>query len=61
MELTEYNEINETSTTIKKEAIFISEDLSNFKTFEEIVDKFYDYRFTEHIDFLRNDHDCQPP
>ena len=59
MELTEYNEINETSTTIKKEAIFISEDLSNFKTFEEIVDKFYDYRFTEHIGFLRNDHDCQ--
>ena len=59
MELTEYNEINETSTIIKKEAIFISEDLSNFKTFEEIVDKFYDYRFTEHIDFLRNDHDCQ--
>ena len=59
MELTEYNEINETSTTIEKEAIFISEDLSNFKTFEEIVDKFYDYRFTEHIGFLRNDHDCQ--
>ena len=59
MELTEYNEINETSTIIKKEAIFISEDLSNFKTFEEIVDKFYDYRFTEHIGFLRNDHDCQ--
>ena len=59
MELTEYNEINETSTTIEKEAIFISEDLSNFKTFEEIVDKFYDYRFNEHIDFLRNDHDCQ--
>ena len=59
MELAEYNVINETSTIIKKEAIFISEDLSNFKTFEEIVDKFYDYRFTEHIGFLRNDHDCQ--
>ena len=59
MELEEYNVINETSTIIKKEAIFISEDLSNFKTFEEIVDKFYDYRFTEHIGVLRNDHDCQ--
>ena len=59
MEFVEYNEISETSTIIEKETIFISEDLSNFKTFEEIVDKFYDYRFTEHIDFLRNDHDCQ--
>ena len=59
MELTEYNEINETSTIIEKEAIFISEDLGNVKTFEAIVDKFISYRFTEHIDFLRNDHDCQ--
>ena len=59
MELAEYNVINETSTIIEKEAIFISEDLSNFKTFEAIVDKFNDYRFNEHIDFLRNDHDCQ--
>ena len=59
MELVEYNEISETSTIIEKEAIFISENLNNFKTFEEIVDKFYDYRFTEHIGFLRNDHDCQ--
>ena len=59
MELTEYNEINETSTTIEKEAIFITEDLGNVKTFEAIVDKFNNYRFTEHIDFLRNDHDCQ--
>ena len=59
MELTEYNEINETSTTIEKEAIFITEDLGNVKTFEAIVDKFSNYRFTEHIDFLRNDNDCQ--
>ena len=59
MELTEYNEINETSTTIEKEAIFITEDLGNVKTFEAIVDKFNNYRFTEHIDFLRTNHDCQ--
>ena len=59
MELVEYNEISETSTIIKKEAIFISENLNNFKSFEKIIDKFYDYRFTEHIGFLRNDHDCQ--
>ena len=59
MELTEYNVINETSTTLEKEAIFITEDLGNVKTFEAIVDKFNNYRFNEHIDFLRNDHDCQ--
>ena len=59
MELAEYNVINETSTIIEKEAIFISEDLGNVETFEEIVDKFNNYRFSEHINFLRNDHDCQ--
>ena len=59
MELAEYNVIDESASTIKKEAIFITEDLGNVKTFEAIVDKFNDYRFTEHIDFLRNDHDCQ--
>ena len=59
MELTEYNEINETASTIEKEAIFITEDLGNDKTFESILDKFNNYRFTEHIDFLKNDHECQ--
>ena len=59
MELAEYNEINETASTIEKEAIFITEDLGNDKTFEAILDKFNNYRFTEHIDFLRNDHECQ--
>ena len=59
MEFTEYNEINESASTIKKEAIFITENLGNDKTFESILDKFNNYRFTEHIDFLRNDHECQ--
>ena len=59
MELTEYNEIDESASTIKKEAIFITENLGNDKTFQSILDKFNDYRFTEHIDFLRNDHECQ--
>ena len=59
MDLTENNEINETASTIEKEAIFITEDLGNDKTFESILDKFNNYRFTEHIDFLRNDHECQ--
>ena len=52
MELEEYNEINETASTIEKEAIFITEDLGNDKTFESILDKFNNYRFTEHIDFF---------
>ena len=59
MELTEYNEINESASTKEKEAIFITENLGNDKTFESILDKFNNYRFTEHIDFLRNDHECQ--
>ena len=59
MELAEYNEINESASTIKKEAIFITENLGNDKTFESILDKFNNYRFTEHIDFIRNDHECQ--
>ena len=59
MELTEYNEIHESASTIEKEAIFITENLGNDKTFEAILDKFNNYRFTEHIDFLRNDHECQ--
>ena len=59
MELTEYNEIDESASTIKKEAIFITENLGNDKTFQSILDKFNDYRFTEHIDFLRNAHECQ--
>ena len=59
MELTEYNEIHESASTIEKEAIFITENLGNNKTFEAILDKYNNYRFTEHIDFLRNDLECQ--
>ena len=59
MELTEYNETDESASTIKKEAIFTTENLGNDETFESILNKFNDYRFTEHIDFLRNDHECQ--
>ena len=59
MELTEYNEINETALTIEKEAIFISEDLGNDKTFDAILNKFDNYRFDDFIDFLMNEHECQ--
>ena len=59
MELIEYNEIHESATTIEKEAIFISENIGDNKTFDAILDKFNNYRFIEHIDFIRNDHNCQ--
>ena len=59
MELVEYNEISESASTIKKKAIFITEDLGTNETFQSILDKFIDYRFTEYIDFLRIDHECQ--
>ena len=59
MELAEYNEIHESATTIEKEAIFITENLGDDKTFDAILEKYNNYRFTEHMDFLRNDHDCQ--
>ena len=58
MELAEYNEIYESDFTIEKEAIFTTENLGNDKTFDSILDKFNNYRFTEHIDFLRNYHEC---
>ena len=59
MELAEYNEIHESATTIEKEGIFITENLGDDRTFGAILNKFNNYRFTEHMDFLRNDHDCQ--
>ena len=59
MELAEYNEIYETATTIEKEAIFISENLGDNKTFEAILDKYNNYRFIEHLNFLRSDNNCQ--
>ena len=59
MEMTEYNEINETAFTIEKEATFISEDLSKCKTFYEISDKFENYRFDEFMDLLMNEYGCQ--
>ena len=59
MELVEYNVTGETPSIIKKEAIFVTEDLGNPETFEEILYKFNNYRFNEHIEFIRNDHNCQ--
>ena len=52
MELIEYNEIKETALTIEKEAIFISEDLGNDKSFDSILMKFDNYRFYDFIRFL---------
>ena len=59
MELAEYNEIHESATTIEKEAIFITENLGDDKTLDAILNKYNNYRFTEWLDFLRNDNNCQ--
>ena len=59
MELVEFNEIHESATTVEKEGIFISENLGDERRFNAILNKFNNYRFVEHLDFLRNDHDCQ--
>ena len=59
MDRTEYNETNSSASTIEKEAIFISEDLGDIKTFDGILDKYNSYRFEEHINNIRNEFDCQ--
>ena len=59
MNLIEYNVIDESATTIEMEAIFTSERIGDNKTFDGILDKFNNYRFIEHMDFLRNYHECQ--
>ena len=56
---TEYEEVNETSSTIEKKAIYISEDLGENKCFDNIFDKYNAYRFEEHIQLLRDEFDCQ--
>ena len=59
MERIEYNETYYSASTIEKEAIFISEDLGDIKTFDGILDKYNSYRFEEHINNIRNEFDCQ--
>ena len=54
-----YEEVNETSSTIEKKAIYISEDLGENKCFDNIFDKYNAYRFEEHIQLLRDEFDCQ--
>ena len=56
---TEYEEVNETSSTIEKKAIYISEDLGENKCFDNIFNKYNAYRFEEHIQLLRDEFDCQ--
>ena len=56
---TEYEEVNETSSTIEKRGIYISEDLGENKCFNSIFDKYNAYRFEGHIPLLRDEFDCQ--
>ena len=59
MDLVEYNFINETDRTIEMEAIFTTERLGETIEFDAIFDKFNNYRFVEHLDLIRDYHDCQ--
>ena len=55
---TEYNEIERTPSTLKKKAIYESEDFAD-KTYEGIINKYTAYRFEEHIQLLRDEFGCQ--
>ena len=55
---TEYDQIGRTQTTIKKKAIYESEDLAD-KTYEGIISKYTAYRFEEHTQMLKDEFECQ--
>ena len=55
MNLVGYNELYDLEATIEKEAIFITENLGEDKTYNGILNKYTNYRFDEHINFIRND------
>ena len=59
MKRTEYTESERTPLSVCKEAIYISENLGDNQTFQGIIDKYKNYRFTEHIDSIREEFECQ--
>ena len=58
MERTEYNELNESPTTIEKQAIYFSDNL-NGNNFKEILNYYNSYHFDDHLDTIRNEYGCQ--
>ena len=59
MKRTEYRELYTSASSIEKEAIYISEDLGNNKTFDGILGKYNNYRFEEHINNIRSEFNYQ--
>ena len=55
MELVEYNELYNSRETIENAALFTTENLGEDKTYNGILNKYTNYKFNEHINFIMND------
>ena len=58
MERTEYNLLEESPSTVKKLAIYFSDVLGG-KNYNEIMNYYKLYDFSEHLDTIRNEYECQ--
>ena len=59
MERTKYREIRRNNVNVEKEAEFEKVITHEFYTLRDVVFKFLNYRFTEHIDGFREEFNCQ--
>ena len=59
MERTDYREIDINGYTVHKEAEFKCDLFGEVNTFSDIIDKFINYNFEEHLDSLREELNCQ--
>ena len=59
MEKISYEEVDTTPLSTVKEAIYISEDLGDVKSYQGIMDKYKEYRFEEHLENIRGEFECQ--
>ena len=60
MQRISYEEVNSNDYRVEKEAKFISEDIIGFKTYEEVYNKFKDFRFDEQfINEIKDEFECQ--
>ena len=59
MQKISYEEVDTTPLSTVKEAIYISEDLGDVKSYQGITDKYKEYRFEEHLESIRGEFECQ--
>ena len=59
MERTEYIETQRNNYLVYKKAKFVKDITNKGLTFRGIVDKFKDYRFTEYLNSMREEYNCQ--